>query len=75
MIVYEAVESLELVLKSNDSCANLSFYIGFLKMAIGMENEAVDNFSFAIDKSEENLAFHFVWKGLAIAMSERPDQS
>lgn len=60
LIVYEALENLEKVLAENNSCSNLSFYIGYLKLAIGLENEAVENFNTAIDKSDDNNAVHYI---------------
>lgn len=65
LVVYEALESLEKVFAENDSCANLSFYIGYLKLAIGLENEAIENFTVAIDKCDDNHPSHFIWKGIA----------
>lgn len=68
LVVYESLEHLEKVLSENDSCSNLSFYIGYLKLAIGLENEAVENFNTAIDKSDDNMALHYIWKGIALCM-------
>ena len=67
--VYSALEILEQILAENDSCSNLSFYIGYLKLTLGLENEAVENFNFAMEKSDDNHAHHFHWKGIALAMN------
>lgn len=75
LIVYEALENLEKVLAENNSCSNLSFYIGYLKLAIGLENEAVENFNTAIDKSDDNNALHYIWKGIALCMCQNYDQA
>jgi len=75
LVIYECLETLESTQNANDSCANLSFYIGLLKLSIGLENEAISNFSTAIDKSEENMAIHFMWKGIALAMCEQYDKA
>lgn len=75
LVIYECLETLESTQNTNDSCANLSFYIGLLKLSIGLENEAISNFSTAIDKSEENMAIHFMWKGIALAMCEQYDKA
>jgi tetratricopeptide (TPR) repeat protein len=75
MVIYDCLETLEATQNGNDSCANLSFYIGLLKLSIGLENEAIMNFSTAIDKSEENMAIHFMWKGIALAMCEQYDKA
>lgn len=74
LVIYECQETLEATQNQNDSCANLSFYIGLQKLSIGQENEAIQNFSTAIDKSEENMAIHFMWKGIALAMCEQYDK-
>ena len=68
LVVYESLEHLEKVLAENDSCSNLSFYVGYLKLTIGLENEAVENFNTAIDKSDDNHAQHYIWKGIAMCM-------
>lgn len=68
LVVYEALEHLEKVLAENDSCSNLSFYVGYLKLSIGLENEAVENFNTAIDKSDDNMSLHYIWKGIALCM-------
>jgi tetratricopeptide (TPR) repeat protein len=75
LVVYEALEHLEKVLAENNSCSNLSFYIGYLKLAIGLENEAVENFNTAIDKSDDNHAIHYIWKGIALCMCHTYDQA
>lgn len=75
LVVYEALENLEKVLAENNSCSNLSFYIGYLKLAIGLENEAVENFNTAIDKSDDNNALHYIWKGIALSMCQNYDQA
>lgn len=75
LIVYEALESLESVLAQNDSCPNLIFHIGYLKLAIGLEKEAVDNFTAAIDKSDDNHPSHFIWKGIALCMNDNYDEA
>lgn len=75
LVVYEALESLEAILAENDSCPNLIFYIGYLKLAIGLQNEAVENFSVAIEKSEDNHSWHFIWKGIALCMSDNYDEA
>jgi tetratricopeptide (TPR) repeat protein len=75
LVVYEALEHLEKVLAENNSCSNLSFYIGYLKLAIGLENEAVENFNTAIDKSDDNQALHYLWKGIALCMCQTYDQA
>ena len=73
--MYEALESLENVLSHNDSCPNLIFHIGYLKLAIGLEKEAVDNFTAAIDKSDDNHPSHFIWKGIALCMNDNYDEA
>lgn len=75
LVVYESLEHLEKVLNENDSCSNLSFYVGYLKLAIGLENEAVENFNKAIDKSDDNLALHYIWKGIALCMCNDYDRA
>lgn len=75
LIVYEALESLETVLAENDSSPNLIFHIGYLKLAIGLQNEAVENFAVAIEKSDDNDPSHFIWKGIALCMSDNYDEA
>lgn len=75
LVVYEALESLESVLAENDSCPNLIFYIGYLKLAIGLQNDAAENFAVAIEKSDDNHSTHFVWKGIALCMSDNYDEA
>ena len=70
LIVYEALESLEKVQAENDSCPNLSYYIGYLKLAIELQSEAVENFSVSIDKCDDNNPNHFIWKGIALCMCD-----
>lgn len=75
LVVYEALESLEAVLAQNDSCPNLIFHIGYLKVAIGLEKEAVENFTAAIDKSDDNQPSHFIWKGIALCMNDNYEEA
>ena len=74
LIIYQAVENLEKIQNKNDSCSNLSFCIGLLKLPIGLEKEAIQNFNTAIDKSDENYAHHFLWKGVALCLIKDYDQ-
>lgn len=73
--VYEALDSLEKVMAENDSCPNLAFYIGYLKLSIGLQNEAVENFAMAIDKCDDNHSDHFIWKGIALCMCDSYEEA
>jgi tetratricopeptide (TPR) repeat protein len=64
------VVNLEEILQSNDSCSNLSYYIGYLKLLIGQQKEAINHFQTAIDKCDDNLSYHYTWKGIAMAMCD-----
>lgn len=75
LVVYEALETLEVVLSENDSCPNLIFYLGYLKLAIGLHNDAIENFAVAIEKSDDNQSVHFVWKGIALCMSDNYEEA
>lgn len=75
LVIYQAVENLEKIQARNDSCSNLSFCIGLLKLPIGLEKEAVENFNIAIDKSDENCSHHFLWKGIALCHCEDYNQA
>jgi len=73
--VMKAIETLQAILDTNDSCSNLSFYIGFLKLSVGIAQSAIENFDLAMDKSDDNHAHHFLWKGIALAMHNNYEQA
>lgn len=70
LIVFEAIDSLEKVHAENGSCTNLSFQIGYLKLAIGLGKDAIENFTTAITKSDDDIPKYFIWKGIALCMSD-----
>ena len=65
----EAIARLEDMVSVNDSSSNMHFYIGVLKTVCGMPNGAVESFSSAIEKSDDNYFLHYYWKGVALSMA------
>ncbi len=64
----QIIENLEKILAENDSCPNLIFQIGYLKLSIVLPSGALENFAAAIDKYDDHCPEHFVWKGIAHCM-------
>lgn len=64
----QIIENLEKIVAENDSCPNLIFQIGYLKLSIVLPSGALENFAAAIDKYDDHSAEHFIWKGIAHCM-------
>jgi tetratricopeptide (TPR) repeat protein len=73
--VFTSLETLEAVQAENDSCPNLAFYIGYLKLSIGLFHESVENFSLAIQKSDIENPIHMLWKGIALCMCDNYEEA
>lgn len=73
--VKKSINLLQSVIPKNDSNANLSFYLGYLKLLEGLDEEAIEHFNFAMEKSDDNYTHHFLWKGIAYAMGGAYDQA
>ena len=73
-LVNDMIERLEKIVEENDSCPNLIFYIGYLKLSIGLPAEALENFTQAIDKFDDNTSENILWKGIAQCMCNMYDE-
>ena len=67
--VESAIETLEDMVKVNDSSSNMHYYIGLLKTISGQSHQAVQYFINAVEKSDDNYFNHYFWKGIALATS------
>lgn len=67
-LVLQMIENLEKIIAENDSCPNLIFQVGYLKLSIVLPSGALENFAAAIDKYDDHSAEHFIWKGIAHCM-------
>lgn len=62
-------------MKENDSCPNLSYQIGILKLAIGLHEQSLEHFNTAIRKVDDEDARYYLWKGIALCMGNNYDEA
>ena len=74
-IVYSAITDLEKILQENDSCPNLSYQTGMLKLAIGLHEESLEHFNTAIRKVDDEDARYYLWKGIALCMGNNYEEA